>query len=423
MSFGPPQPLGGPPLTAGYGGGCAHALDLYPEGFACGSFSDGSQRYSIQSTDGGKTLRRSEMVIPMIGLGFAIYTDPSSGKRWAHNYGPATLLSENTTSTSVSSNSSSAFGFQNSNLTYLQNGTGPGVSFTGLPRPLCQVKTRNFVTFYAGGHVLLPDGTHLQSGELVWCGHPFSGFATSLVAFRSKNGYDYEYAGNISLSLDLPRSSEGPNEHDMALLPNGDVLCVMRTGAGDGRGGYMPFYKTLSSDGGRTWSKPEVMPNIGCARPHLVQLGNVTILSGGRKMMGHNWEYDRSFDVWMSQDLGVTWEHASGSYEHNAKAHITKVPLFPEAVNRTGWRFQYSSGYIGLVRVGEASAMVIYDFSVAVGEKAGRHEQLVSNSTKEASEDFLGESLRPFHNPFFTFAMRIDVISQAGAPAFHVNII
>ena len=33
----------------------------------------------------------------------------------------------------------------------------------------------------------------------------------------------------------------------------------------------------------------------------------------------------------------------------------------PADVNRSGWRFQYTSGYVGLVRVGERSAAVLYD--------------------------------------------------------------
>ena len=47
----------------------------------------------------------------------------------------------------------------------------------------------------------------------------------------------YKYVSNVITSLDVPASSEGPNEHDMAVLGNGDILCVARMGAGDGRGG------------------------------------------------------------------------------------------------------------------------------------------------------------------------------------------
>jgi hypothetical protein len=227
------------------------------------------------------------------------------------------------------------------------------------------------------------------------------------VAFHSKNGYDYAYVGNITTALDLHFSSEGPNEHDLALLPNGDVLCVMRTGAGDGAGGYLPFFKTYSSDGGRTWTKPEAMPNIGCARPHLVQLGDVTILTGGRRMLRH--AYDRGFNIWASSDLGMTWEFASGSYHHNVKASMTGVPPWPAAVNETGWRFEFTSGYVGLVRVGESSAMVLYDLMLPIGQ--------ASLATMSEERSALLEHDFVEHNPAFSFSMRIDVVPKLSVAA------
>ena len=46
-------------------------------------------------------------------------------------------------------------------------------------------------------------------------------------------------------------------------------------------------------------------------RPHMVQLGEVTLLAGGRMMMGK--DYSRAFSVWMSRDDGKTWSRADGS--------------------------------------------------------------------------------------------------------------
>jgi len=404
MSFGPPTPLGGPPLSKGYGGKMSNVLDLYPEGFAS---SAGGRPH--QSTDGGKTFTA---VLGTLNASeywgtFATYTTPT-GHRYAHDWGDVgqNFYTTNATATAVSSNSSRTYTFHNGTLTRVPG--GPGVSFKGLPRPPCAAPN-NIFTVYAAGHIVLPDGTHLQSGELFWCGAPFSGIRSSLVAFHSVNGYDYEYVGNISTSLDI-RTGEGPNEHDLALLPNGDLLCVIRSGAGDMSGGYTEFYKTLSSDGGKTWSKAEAMPGMGCARPHLKQLGNATILTGGRKMMGHM--YDRAFDVWMSYDNALTWEHASGSYEHNAKANITGVPLWPESVNSSGWRFEFTSGYVGLVQVGEMSAMVLYDFMIACPQSGcegdtGTHRRLEQGGESRDDFDFVR------HNPPFDFAMRIDIVPKA----------
>ena len=63
-----------------------------------------------------------------------------------------------------------------------------------------------------------------------------------------------------------------------------------------------PYFATRSTSSGKTWSTAIPLRDssgnyIGCARPHMVQLGNVTLLAGGRMMMGH--DYSRSFSVWM----------------------------------------------------------------------------------------------------------------------------
>jgi hypothetical protein len=79
-----------------------------------------------------------------------------------------------------------------------------------------------------------------------------------------------------------------PNEHDLALLPNGDVLAVVRMDGGDGLAThpYRNYYRTVSSDQGKTWSTLEEIPNVGCARPRLAMLGGgkgPLLLSGGRQ--------------------------------------------------------------------------------------------------------------------------------------------
>jgi len=250
-----------------------------------------------------------------------------------------------------------------------------------------------------------------------WCGAPFKTKCNAVLAFASKDGYSYEFVGNISTCLDnLGRSSEGPNEHDLALLPNGDVMSVIRTGAGDGAGGYAPYYMTKSSDGGKTWSKPVALVDtdghaIGCARPHLVQLGNATLLSGGRMMMGH--DYSRSFSVWLSQDAGESWRRADGSYHHNEKASITKAPLWPASVNRTGWRFEFTSGYVGLVQVGEASAAVLYDLMIPSPKGSA------SGFTESSALDLLDHEFVQ-HNPPFSFSMRIDLVPAGQKPVLVV---
>ena len=74
---------------------------------------------------------------------------------------------------------------------------------------------------------------------------------------------------------------EGFDEAHMTKLPNGDILCVMRTGS------YSPLWQARSRDGGRTWDTPEPMGWPG-AKPQLQVLPNdVLVCASGRGSYGH----------------------------------------------------------------------------------------------------------------------------------------
>ena len=74
---------------------------------------------------------------------------------------------------------------------------------------------------------------------------------------------------------------EGFDEARMIKLPNGDILCVMRTGS------YSPLWQARSRDGGRTWDAPESMGWPG-AKPQLQVLPNgVLVCASGRGSYGH----------------------------------------------------------------------------------------------------------------------------------------
>lgn len=373
----------------------SNTLDLYPDGFASGSGGHDATHLhalAVQSVDGGKTFQSSSVPFGFES-DYAVYND-STGI-WAHDFGVSGVFRvTDPSNTSIFLNSTLSFRFRNGILVWED---GPGVTFTGLPFPVCSKAPNNWFATHACGHAVLADGTHLHTASVNRCDSKVS--SLNLVAFRSADGYNYEYAGFMANTSQIPHSSEGPNEHDITLLPNGEILCVMRTGAGDGSRGYLPFYKTLSKDGGRTWSTPEIMPTMGCARPHLLQVGSATLLSGGRRMLPHS--YDRGIDIWMSQDGGNTWDFASATYHHNAKAKIAGVPLWPSSVNATGWRFEFTSGYPGLVRVGETSAMLLYDFMPPVA------------NLSDHSQSGLLEESKLFHNPPYSFAMRIDLVPKA----------
>ena len=55
------------------------------------------------------------------------------------------------------------------------------------------------------------------------------------MAFRSSDGYSWEYAGTILDAAGVPQSEEGPNQNDVVLLADGrTLLCVMRVDSGEG---------------------------------------------------------------------------------------------------------------------------------------------------------------------------------------------
>ena len=82
--------------------------------------------------------------------------------------------------------------------------------------------------------------------------------ATSVVAYRATDGVGltWEYAGIILDAASAPESEEGPNENDLAIMADGRILCVLRLDAGDGARSrpYRPYVRSVSSDGGLTWS-------------------------------------------------------------------------------------------------------------------------------------------------------------------------
>jgi hypothetical protein len=73
---------------------------------------------------------------------------------------------------------------------------------------------------------------------------------------------------------------EGFAEPDMAVLPNGDILCIVRTG-------HTCMYQFRSKDGGRTWSAPVSVGWAG-VKPRLRVLKNgVLACISGRTRYGH----------------------------------------------------------------------------------------------------------------------------------------
>ena len=120
---------------------------------------------------------------------------------------------------------------------------------------------------------------------------------TSAASYRSTdNGRTWEKTGHI-LYEEPDRRRDGFTEPALEVLPNGELLGVLRTTDGNGVG---PMYSVRSADQGRTWSRPQTFAETGVL-PRLLQVRNgVRVLSSGRP----------GVDLRFSTDNGRTWSPA-----------------------------------------------------------------------------------------------------------------
>lgn len=167
-------------------------------------------------------------------------------------------------------------------------------------------------------------------------------------------------------------STEGANENDVALLPDGRLLCVFRVDGGDGwpTHGHKPFMAAYSSDLGLTWSSPEALSPpvlgpgfVGSARPMLLSVpGGPLLLSGGRPFL----------NLWVSADgHGRAWRAVNLAAEHNQRVGAGQRRFCDAFANGTslqpnGTFWLESTCYTSLVEVtpahgGRWAALVCYD--------------------------------------------------------------
>jgi mannan endo-1,4-beta-mannosidase len=148
-------------------------------------------------------------------------------------------------------------------------------SFSGLPHPAARNTDRNadggeprdLIRFPGGASLALPGGAMLQTA--LFCLHVNSSLPLStckprtasmehrILSFRSDNhGRIFHYLGTVASIADIvPRAEEGPNEHDLVLLPADGarparIMCAMRVDAGDGLPNrpYLPYFWTFSDE-------------------------------------------------------------------------------------------------------------------------------------------------------------------------------
>lgn len=172
-------------------------------------------------------------------------------------------------------------------------------------------------------------------------------------------GHMWRYYAKIASPADvLPqsdweqRSFEAANETSMIRLADGTLMAVFRVGSGR----KWHLRQAFSSDEGRTWTKPDVLPAYS-VEPKLLRIANGTIvLATGRP----------GIDLWFSSDpRGRSWQNIDIVKYHNRHVsepneRISSFQIKPSPYLSENTRWQTSS-YTGLVQVAPNRLLLVYD--------------------------------------------------------------
>lgn len=152
---------------------------------------------------------------------------------------------------------------------------------------------------------------------------------------------------------------QGPNEMDLAWLPDGKtILAMIRLDGGDGpkTHPYVNYHRSVSTDRGKSWSALTAV-DAGCARPRLLQLGTTMLLSGGRRRN----ENTSDVILWAATDgTGEVWAAHSLSAAHNA-GQTDPALRYDAKVNSSSYSPRETNSYTSLVALSAKTALVVYD--------------------------------------------------------------
>jgi hypothetical protein len=149
------------------------------------------------------------------------------------------------------------------------------------------------------GDLLAPFQCHIQAPKKEDNGKYAYAFSV-FIARSTDGGKTFKYEWTFDPMVQGKRiGDEGLVEPDIAVLRNGEILCIMRTGS------YSPMYQAWSKDNGKTWSQP-VSTGWPGVKPRLRVLKNgVLACSSGRGMYGHPQVTYAMFSI---DGTGKVWE-------------------------------------------------------------------------------------------------------------------
>jgi hypothetical protein len=243
--------------------------------------------------------------------------------------------------------------------------------------------------FFHGDLLVLPNGDLLSTMDTNFpedTKYPKTGAMykwRTIVVRSGDQGRNWEYLSTAA-AMDsiadrslVPRWQDGFDEAALGLMPDGRLLCVMRTGTyanpAAARATYRdlsttvaaengeyrtrgqptdPIYLAVSGDGGRTWGTPEPLPTARGACPRLLLLSHgVLALSYGRVARPTQGDH-----VVFSLDGGRTWVDDREIFAGLSSGYTEMIETAPGKIlyvfdSVTAWGPKYAPDWIGAVDI------------------------------------------------------------------------
>ena len=219
------------------------------------------------------------------------------------------------------------------------------VQFCDFPAPLTGYHGDELFLHHTGNLLRLPRGSLLT---MLYGRFEGSEDLNTFAVGSDDGGFTWRYRGTVAGGSAALGAPEGPNEADVQLMDNGDLLCVYRVSDS------WDFHKSYSQDEGRTWSQPQRMEGMWSVQPRLARLGNgAVVLTGGRPGL---------FAFLCADGKGEEWEKVNLAMHHNQLIE-PEEQRFSDAFCKAEKKEDpaISSSYTAVMLLGDDGLIVTYD--------------------------------------------------------------
>jgi len=212
---------------------------------------------------------------------------------------------------------------------YMYRSTDEGDTWTKYAAPVTGMPSSTYTTG-SGLKTLWGTGIQMSDGRLLIGIMSRDSISLVGVAQSTDNGQSFQYLASV---CDDPSVGPWRREPGLALLENGDLIAVVRTGTNTSN-----MVLTHSTDGGRTWEKPRKLAEPGVC-PQLRRLGNGTlVMSYGTRQYVH---------TAASWDGGQTWSDPLALYTGQGTGYTSIQALSADSYRVVYDESSFESGQPG----------------------------------------------------------------------------